>query len=352
MESSMKIRVDLRDVHETLLLPLWGRAEEAKMKEPVLKDRRAEELVSRLDYDFSKFRSQLRQFQILALAIRAREFDSIIRDFIQQHPYATVVNIGAGLDTTFSRVNNGRIRWYDLDVPQVIHLRGELIVARVEFARAARDEGLEAEFFAASKITGYTRGAEDGGDTEQGIESVGVSGGVERRADLESERRFLAGLPSGMGANAEHVVARFEPGKDSAAGTAHRDPIGIMTIEANVELHGLGERGPRRDEVYDEGIVAVMELGQRAFPAVIGATGDRQTYLRDESPERRRRKNFDVGIVARQATARMHPDHAIVFEGEEVGEDVRRCGNAGRTPAVGRFFQHLEGAVGRNPKIA
>lgn len=127
MESSMKIRVDLQNVHETLLLPLWGRAEEAKMKEPVLKDRRAEELVSRLDYDFSKFRSQLRQFQILALAIRAREFDSIIRDFIQQHPHATIVNIGAGLDTTFSRVNNGRIRWYDLDVPEVIRLRGELM---------------------------------------------------------------------------------------------------------------------------------------------------------------------------------------------------------------------------------
>lgn len=127
MESSVKVKVDLRDVHETLLLPLWGRAEEAKMKEPVLKDRRAEELVSRLDYDFSKFQSQLRQFQILVLAIRAREFDSIIRDFIQQHPRATVVNIGAGLDTTFNRVNNGRIRWYDLDVPEVIRLRGELM---------------------------------------------------------------------------------------------------------------------------------------------------------------------------------------------------------------------------------
>lgn len=127
MESSVKVKVDLRDIYETLLLPLWGRAEEAKMKEPVLKDRRAEELVNRLDYDFSKFRSQLRQFQILVLAIRAREFDSIIRDFIQQHPRATVVNIGAGLDTTFYRVNNGRIRWYDLDVPQVIRLRGELM---------------------------------------------------------------------------------------------------------------------------------------------------------------------------------------------------------------------------------
>lgn len=127
MESMAKIKIDLQNVNETLLLPLWGRAEEAKMKNPVLKDRRAEELVDRIDYDFTKFHSQVRRFQILTLAIRAREFDSIARDFIQQHPCASIVNIGAGLDTTFLRVNNGKIKWYDLDVPQVIRLRGELI---------------------------------------------------------------------------------------------------------------------------------------------------------------------------------------------------------------------------------
>ena len=127
MTSSEKIKVDLRSVNETLLLPLWGRAEEAGMKDPVLKDRVSADLVGRIDYDFTRFRPRLRRFQILTLAIRAREFDSMIRDFIQRHPRAVIVNIGAGLDTTFSRVDNGKIRWYDLDVPQVIRLRGELI---------------------------------------------------------------------------------------------------------------------------------------------------------------------------------------------------------------------------------
>ncbi|HBQ46446.1 MAG TPA: class I SAM-dependent methyltransferase [Ruminococcaceae bacterium] len=122
-----KVKVDLSSVHETLLLPLWGRAEAAKMKNPILKDRQAAELVEHIDYDFSKFRPQFRRLEILILALRAREFDSIIRDFIQDHPGATVVNIGAGLDTTFYRVNNGRIKWYDLDVPQVIRLRSELL---------------------------------------------------------------------------------------------------------------------------------------------------------------------------------------------------------------------------------
>ncbi|HCB90768.1 MAG TPA: hypothetical protein DEP64_02365, partial [Ruminococcaceae bacterium] len=69
-----KVKVDLSSVHETLLLPLWGRAEAAKMKNPILKDRQAAELVEHIDYDFSKFRPQFRRLEILILALRAREF--------------------------------------------------------------------------------------------------------------------------------------------------------------------------------------------------------------------------------------------------------------------------------------
>lgn len=122
-----KIRVDLNNVHETLLLPLWGRAQAAHMRYPVLKDRRAVRLIEQLDYDFSGFRAGLGSWQILLFALRAKEFDAIVRDFIAEHPAATIVNIGAGLDTTFCRVDNGKIRWYDLDVPEVIRLRDKLL---------------------------------------------------------------------------------------------------------------------------------------------------------------------------------------------------------------------------------
>lgn len=122
-----KTPVDLNNVHETLLLPLWGRAQAARMPYPVLKDRRAMRLVEQLDYDFSTFQTCLGSYQILLFGLRAKEFDAIVRDFIGEHPGATIVNIGAGLDTTFCRVDNGRIRWYDLDVPEVIRLRNELL---------------------------------------------------------------------------------------------------------------------------------------------------------------------------------------------------------------------------------
>jgi O-methyltransferase involved in polyketide biosynthesis len=40
---------------------------------------------------------------------------------------AVVVHIGCGLDTRFERVDNGRVHWNDLDLPEVIRLQKELI---------------------------------------------------------------------------------------------------------------------------------------------------------------------------------------------------------------------------------
>jgi O-methyltransferase involved in polyketide biosynthesis len=50
-----------------------------------------------------------------------------IRAYIADHPRAAVINLGAGLDTTFYRVDNGLIEWYDLDLPSVIAVRTHLI---------------------------------------------------------------------------------------------------------------------------------------------------------------------------------------------------------------------------------
>lgn len=50
-----------------------------------------------------------------------------IREFLKQHSRATVVNLGCGLDTTFERIDDGRVDWYDLDLPDVIELRKKFI---------------------------------------------------------------------------------------------------------------------------------------------------------------------------------------------------------------------------------
>ena len=104
------MKVDLSGVQETLLLPLWGRAKLSKMDNPVLKDSKAIEIVENLiEYDFEGLDRRLPQYVNVGWLIRARMFDDTIRRFTAEHPKATIVNLGAGLDTTFFRVDNGMI---------------------------------------------------------------------------------------------------------------------------------------------------------------------------------------------------------------------------------------------------
>jgi len=59
--------------------------------------------------------------------LRAKQFDDKAKAYIAEHPNASIINIAAGLDTTFYRIDNGTIHWYDLDLPTVIDIRRQLL---------------------------------------------------------------------------------------------------------------------------------------------------------------------------------------------------------------------------------
>jgi O-methyltransferase involved in polyketide biosynthesis len=61
-----------------------------------------------------------------------REFDRHVREFLTRKPDGVVFHIGCGLDTRFERVDNGRVEWFDLDLPEVIELRRSLIGGEIE----------------------------------------------------------------------------------------------------------------------------------------------------------------------------------------------------------------------------
>jgi O-methyltransferase involved in polyketide biosynthesis len=121
-----KLKIALGEVQKTLLYPLWGRARESQAENPLIRDVYAHEIVSKLDFDFSDIHNMPVHLQINS-AVRAHNFDTELRKLITQYPDATIVNIGAGLDTTFQRVDNGRIFWYDLDLQDTIALRHQLV---------------------------------------------------------------------------------------------------------------------------------------------------------------------------------------------------------------------------------
>jgi len=122
-----KSKIDLVGLEETLLIPLWAREKISTEYNSFLNDTKAIELVERIDYDFSKIDKALRFEGILLNAARAKQFEDKPRAHIGDHPHASVINLGAGLDTTFYRVDNGLIHCYDLDLPNVIKLRRRLL---------------------------------------------------------------------------------------------------------------------------------------------------------------------------------------------------------------------------------
>lgn len=111
--------VALGEIQETLLIPLYGRALDAQHSRSILGDRQAIDLVSRIPYDFTKFRGA----SLPGSVMRASIFDEYIRDFLRRHPDGTVVDLGCGLSTRFDRLDNGTVRWFDLDVPDTMALR-------------------------------------------------------------------------------------------------------------------------------------------------------------------------------------------------------------------------------------
>jgi len=54
-------------------------------------------------------------------------FDRETAEFVYRHPEGTIVNLGAGLDTRFFRIDNGKIRWFDIDLPEMIDLRRQFV---------------------------------------------------------------------------------------------------------------------------------------------------------------------------------------------------------------------------------
>lgn len=131
---SGKQQARLGAVQETLFIPLAARAKETGKKRPVLRDPKARDMVSAVEFDAARYGRSGGAVTVLRTAI----FDEWVRAFLGRHPAGTVVEIGTGLNTRFERVDNGTVHWIDLDLPDTIELR------RRFFADSARRQMLAA----------------------------------------------------------------------------------------------------------------------------------------------------------------------------------------------------------------
>jgi O-methyltransferase involved in polyketide biosynthesis len=112
-------KVHLTAEQETLLITLYSRA--VSHPRSVFFDEKSQEILERVDYDFSRLKVPVGTR--LTVCLRARKLDDDAREFLASHPRGMVLHLGCGLDSRCTRVDNGEVTWYDLDLPDVIALR-------------------------------------------------------------------------------------------------------------------------------------------------------------------------------------------------------------------------------------
>lgn len=114
-------------VEETMILPLLSRASCSKKYPGLFRDPGAEKAAAVLAPECG---SRLRRMAGACGPLYALRQDLLVwaaRRYLRQYPDAVIVNLGCGLDTSFEKADNGRCRWINLDLPEVIRLRGELL---------------------------------------------------------------------------------------------------------------------------------------------------------------------------------------------------------------------------------
>lgn len=139
-------KVNIQGVPETMLQTLFARAAHSQKEEHKFYDKKAIEIVKQLDYDFSKAKKDAAMSS--GVIARTILLDRMVGAFLEENPDAAVVNIACGLDTRVYRLDNGQVRWYNLDLPEVIEIRRRFLKeqGRISMiARSAMDESWAAE---------------------------------------------------------------------------------------------------------------------------------------------------------------------------------------------------------------
>lgn len=128
-----KLKIEKGSVQETLIIPLYGRKLCAEAFPGLYRDEAAARICADIDYDFAEMdkraESTFWKFGALEAAMRQLDMEWEVRDYLQAHPRAAVVNMGCGLDQSGRACDNGECLMYNVDMPDIIAARDVLAPA-------------------------------------------------------------------------------------------------------------------------------------------------------------------------------------------------------------------------------
>ena len=119
-----KVTIQKGTVQETLVFPLYGRSIANEKNPELFRDTRAKQIMEKMDYDFSS--ANMGTLPAYVYGVRHEMLVAAAKEYLEKYPDAVVVNLGCGLDTSFTFIDNGKCRYVNLDLPDVIALREKL----------------------------------------------------------------------------------------------------------------------------------------------------------------------------------------------------------------------------------
>lgn len=134
-----KYEIQKGSVQETLLIPLYGRKLAMDLYPDLFSDMDCQQLLDSIEFEAPPMDGIKAKIGSLMAATRQYDMAEVCRRYLAEHPKACVVNLGCGLDTTFSQVDNGTAKGYNLDFPDVIRARNELLPERERETNIACD---------------------------------------------------------------------------------------------------------------------------------------------------------------------------------------------------------------------
>lgn len=121
------MNINLGDVQETALITVSIKANETLRKKPRVRDEVSVEIIKTLGINTEPYDKFMSHEGVIARTVM---LDRMVRSFIEKNPSCVIVNLGAGFDNRFSRVDNGKISWFDLDLPDSIAVRKKVFPER------------------------------------------------------------------------------------------------------------------------------------------------------------------------------------------------------------------------------
>ncbi len=125
-----KYKIEKGSVMETLLLPLCGKKKAFELFPDIFTDKEAGEIFDKINPEFEEFGKIKMKIGAILAGLRQYDLATVCRNYLKNKPNAAVVNLGCGLDTTYSLVKTPGSKAFNIDFKEVIDIRKELLGER------------------------------------------------------------------------------------------------------------------------------------------------------------------------------------------------------------------------------